>query len=113
MASVASLFNVPGTLEEFNMWSFAHAAHHIDINAAIIKLGGTTVQAFVLDPINLDDLQGWLDQHQWMHQQMDAQLGISGYNLSDANWQNQDEFAGWITLHANEHYQIANLLKIG
>lgn len=113
MASIASLFNVPGSEPELNAWAFAHAAHHIDINARIIALGGSTVQSFVLDPINLDDLQNWLYQHQWMHQQMDAQLGISGYNLVDVDWENSDEFAGWIQLNANEHYQIANLLNIG
>jgi hypothetical protein len=113
MAAVASLFNVPANQQELNMWAFAHAAHHLDINTRIAVLGGTPIQSFVLDPINIHDMQNWLYQHQYMHQQMDAQLGISGYNLVDVDWRDQDQFAGWIDSNANEHYQIANLLNIG
>jgi len=113
MSSLAAIFNVPSTRSEFDAWGFAHAAHHRDINRKIFELGGGSLIEFVLDPINPDDTGAWLYQHQAMHAQMDAALGIEGYDLLEANFKDPNELSGWIWLHAQEHYQAAGLLGIG
>jgi hypothetical protein len=48
-----------------------------------------------------------------MHNQMDAVLGIAGYDLSEVHFDNPDLLTGWIQLNANEHYLAANTLEIG
>mgnify|MGYP001594669191 CR=1 FL=1 len=113
MSGVAALFNVPGNPAELAQWSAAHMSHHRDINRRIYELAGVSLPEFVLDPINPDDTGVWEDQHQQMHQEMDAALGINGFDLSNVNFENEAFLAGWIQLHFNEHYQAANILEIG
>lgn len=113
MSGIAGIFNVPSTQEELNTWSATHATHHLDIINAIQRLTGTQLQQFVLDPIDATDAEGWLLQHQQMHNDMDAILGIAGYNLLDVDLKDQNQFAGWIWLNSQEHYQAANILEIG
>lgn len=113
MSAIAALYNVPSTMSELNSWAFAHAAHHRDINRAIYQLTGTVLTEDILDPINPNEIGVWLYQHQQMHDQFEAVLGIAGYDLLDVDWQNPDELGGWILLHATPHQQAANILKIG
>ena len=74
---------------------------------------GITLPEYMLHPSNPDDTGVWEDQHQQMHQDMDALLGINGFDLTNVNFENEAYLAGWIQLHFNEHYQAANILGIG
>jgi hypothetical protein len=113
MSAVAAIYNVPSTQNEFDSWAFAHAAHHNDIIRTLYNLVGATLDQYVLDPFNPNEPGVWLYQHQVMHQQMDVLLGISGYDLLEANFQDVNERAGWIWLNADEHKQASNVLGIG
>jgi hypothetical protein len=111
--SIAELFNVPQTPEQMMTWSFANAAAHVDINRLIFQNFNTIIPSYVLDPVNPNDMQQWLYQHQLMHQDMDAVLGIAGYDLLDVDWRDPGQFAGWIEDHANEHVQAGAILGLG
>jgi len=111
--SLAALFNVPQTPDQLAEWSFVNAAAHLDINRVILQTRSIVIPAYVLDPINPNDMQTWLYQHQIMHQDMDAVLGIAGYDLLDVDWNDKGEFAGWIAAHANEHVQAGQILNLG
>ena len=115
MSGIASLFNVPTTQEELLQWASAHATHHRDINRRIyeLSLGNIVLPEFILDPINPNDTGIWEDQHQIVHQDMDAVLGINGFDLSSVDFKNAEALTGWIQLNANEHYQAATALGIG
>lgn len=113
MSAIAALYNVPSTPTEMNSWAFAHMAHHRDINRTILMSTGTRLDEYILDPLNPQDIGVWLYQHQLMHQQFESVLNISGYDLLDVDWQNQQELAGWILLNANTHLQAADILKLG
>lgn len=113
MSAVAALYNVPQSQTDFDQWAFAHAAHHRDIIRLIEQLGGPHLDEYVLDPLDPQNMGVWLYQHQFMHSQMDAALGISGFDLLDVDVTNPSEFAGWVWLNGQEHYQVANLLGIG
>ena len=113
MSAVASLFNVPSNKQELDQWSFAHMAHHRDINRVIYNLTGNALPEYELDPVNTDDAGVWEYQHQLMHDNQDAILGIIGFDLSEINWKDRNELAGWIYLNALEHVQAANILEIG
>lgn len=112
MSGVASLFNVPSNQQELDTWAFAHAAHHQDINRLIFQKYNLTLTSYVLDPFDPNAADNWLYQHQTMHQEFDAILGITGFDLLDVNFKDKGEVAGWVYLNANEHYQAANILEI-
>ena len=113
MSGIAGIFNVPANPDQLAQWSFNHAVHHVEINAAILKATGITVPSYVLDPFSPADMELWLYQHQTMHNTIDAILGIKGYDLTTVDWKDPTQLGGWIQGNANEHFQAANLLEIG
>jgi hypothetical protein len=113
VSGIASLYNVPSTDEERATWSFAHMAHHRDINHQIYLLLSIALPEYVLDPVNINDVGQWEYQHQLMHDNQNAVLGISGQDLTGINWKDQNQLASWIWLNASEHYQAAAELEIG
>ena len=116
MSAIANLANIPGTPEEFLQWSFAHANHHANINAAVYNQLGIVLPSFVLDPFNPDDAesaQTWAYQHQLMHQNQNAVLGIEGLDLTEVDWQDPGNRASWINSNFSEHFQASNFLGIG
>ena len=112
MSAIANLYNVPGTPEELNSWSFAHAAHHRDINRVLYQKVGAVLPEYVLDPVDLNSWT-WLYQHQELHNKMDALLAISGYDLLDVEFKDSQQLSGWVFLNADEHKQASNILGIG
>lgn len=116
MSAIAALANIPGTTEELMQWSFAHAAHHVDINRRIYEIASIALPAFVLDPFDPQDptaVHNWAYLHQLMHTNQNLVLGIAGQDLTEIDWEDQGERAGWINAHFSEHYQAANTLGIG
>lgn len=113
MSGIASLANVPTTDEERAEWSFAHMAHHRDIAEKIYVLAKVALPEYILDPIDPNDTGTWEYQHQLMHDNQNALLGIDGQDLTGIDWKNQNLLAAWIQLNFNEHYQASNELEIG
>lgn len=113
MSGVAALFNVPTTPTELDVWASVHASHHRDINRAIYQLTQVALPEFVLEPINPKDTGVWEAQHQQMHQNQDAILGIDGFDLTGVDFTNPELLTGWIQLNSSEHFQAANTLGIG
>jgi hypothetical protein len=113
MSAIASLYNVPQSDESLKQWAFVHMAHHRDIIRTIYELLKVALPEYQLDPIDPKDTGVWDYQHQVMHQQMDAVLGIAGNDLTGVQWTNPNELAGWIFLNSSEHQQAANILEIG
>lgn len=113
MSAIAALYNVPSTPDELNSWAFSHMAHHRDIIRVIYLATGTNLTEYPLDPIDPSNMGAWIYQHQLMHQDMDAILDIAGYDLTDVDWKDQGQLAGWVLLNSIEHTQAANILRIG
>ena len=113
MSGLADLANVPSTDEERAQWSFAHMAHHRDINEKIYVLVKLALPEYILDPIDPRDTGQWEYQHQLMHDAFNEVLGIQGQDLTGINWKDQNLLAGWIFLDFSEHYQASQILEIG
>ena len=114
--AIAAIQNIPGTPEELAMWAFAHQAHHIDIVAEIYRLGNISLPQYILDPFdpgNPEAINLWLYLHQQMHDNQNFILGIAGNNLTEVDWSDQGELAGWINLNFSEHLQASNILGVG
>ena len=113
MSGLADLYNVPATDQERAQWSFAHMAHHRDINRRIYELVKIALPEYILDPVNPEDAGDWEYQHQQMHDNQNAVLGIDGQDLTGVDWKDPRILAGWIFLDANEHVQASAILEIG
>lgn len=113
MSGLADLYNVPGTDEERAQWAFAHMAHHRDINRRIYELVKVALPEYILDPVNPSDDGTWEYQHQLMHDNQNALLGIDGQDLTDVDWKDSRILTSWVFLNASEHFQASNILEIG
>lgn len=113
MSAVAALYNTPATREQWDEWSFAHAAHHQDINRVIYEQLSVNLPMFILDPFDPDNPDVWLQNHQVMHQNMDDILGIGSFALQEVSFKNVEQTVGWIFLNATEHKKAADILRIG
>lgn len=110
---VADIANVPGDdANSLYTWSFAHMAHHRDVNRVILQQHGVQIPEFELDPIDPKDMGVFLYQHQLMHNAANAVLQVSGNDLLDVDWKNVTERTSWIFLNQNEHLQWTKLLNV-
>lgn len=105
--AIADLANVPSTPAELAVWAFANMAHHRDVNAVILRENKVDLPEYVLDPVDTSENSAWMDQHQEMHNNTDAILGIPGFDISDVDWKSPDQLASWVWLHYTLHYQEA------
>lgn len=113
MSGIAGLYNVPSVQTELDTWSFVHSAHHRDLIRVIYQLTGTNLPESVLDPFDPAHNDDWLQNHQTMHQDVNALLGIEGYNLLAVDMLDHGQFSNWVFLNADEHMKAANILGIG
>ena len=109
--SVASLFNVPTTPEEFSRWAFEHAAHHREEVMALNAELATSLPMYVLDPVPAE-FDTFLLQHQIMHNNTEAVTGVGGYDLTSVDFSDPEQLQGWIYLNAELHYNEANALGV-
>lgn len=109
---LAAIFNVPADQNSTDEWAFSHMAHHRDINRAIFEKFGVEVPEFDLDPFNPNDTGTFGYQHQQMHNIQNAILGISGNDLVDVSWQDEEQRSQWIDLNAREHLQANAILGV-
>lgn len=110
--SLANLFNMPDSREDFLVFGTHNMDSHRLIVAALAQRG-TIVPLFSLDPVDPVDPAGWLRAHQQAHNDFTAALGIEGVDLTDVDFQDQEQLSAWVRLHGEEHRQAANMLGIG
>lgn len=109
-SGIAGIFNIPSTQNELNTWSFNHSAHHRDIIRSIRQYSNIDLPEYVTDPVP-KDFKAWSYQHQKMHDDMNGALGLSGFNLTRGDWENQEDRAGWIQSNAIEHLAVDNAIN--
>ena len=109
---LADVASIPKSDEELKKWAFCHMAAHRDIDRAVQEQFGFGITEYVLDPIIPENNDAWQYQHQQMHNQQNAILGISGNNLLGVDWTKPNILAAWLFLHQTEHLQAATILKL-
>ncbi len=107
------IYAQPSTAEDWSAWSFNHAANHNDWISAVQLQKNQNLTQYLLDPVDPNDLGVWLYQHQVAHNQINAVLGTSGFDLLSLDWQDKDAFAEWCLLNGSEHQRISAALGIG
>lgn len=109
--SLPRLYAFPNSEDEWRSWTFNHAANHYDwVNAP--KAAGKMLVQYPLDLIDPRDLGMWLYQHQVMHNQVNALLQTSGFDLTVLDWEDPDQLRNWINLNGAEHVRISAALGV-
>src|ERR1700691_2360456 len=105
-----ALYVPPQSPDDWAAWSFNHAAIHSTVLDNINSTRNQDLTQFILDPI--EDFGLWQYQHQLMHNQANAVLGTTGYNLLDFDLDDPGQFEAWLQLNGAEHLAWNRLLGV-
>lgn len=67
---------------------------------------------YVIDPIPHDNVKGWIENNQNLHNDMNGQLGLQGSDLQDVDFNDQKQLQSWFYLHFIEHQSAEQALGI-
>ena len=109
--SLPKLYAFPTSQEDWRGWFFNHAANHYDWVNAPLAAGQMLVQ-YPLDKSDFSDMGMWFYQHQIMHNQANALLKTTGFDLSVLDWEDPDQLRNWLNLNGNEHVRISAALGV-
>ena len=105
------LYNVPLTEKDWNIWSLSHAESHRRIISAASRKGKGLTQ-YQLDPINFSDVVNFLNRNQQAHIDMNIVAGTKSPDLQSVDFQQQNQLAAWIALHARNHRDVEYALGV-
>lgn len=111
--SLPQLYVAPKSADEWMAWSFNHAANHYDWIQVAQRQKNQQLTQYRLDPMDPANLGLWLYYHQTMHNEVNAALGTSGYNLLELSWDDPDQLQEWLQLNGDEHSRISAVLGVG
>ncbi len=109
---LAALLNVPKTDAEWRQFSYDHRDSHDRIRAAIKKKYGVDLTDYVIDPINPDSLQQFLQDNASLHTDMNGILKSQSSDLLDVDINDPKQLDSWINLNYQEHQNAEQLLGI-
>ena len=110
--ALPNLYNAITDDKSLMEFSFANVDEHRKILAAIRNTYNINLQEYIIDPIPSWDFSAWAYRHQQMHNEQNSVLGITGNDLTSVDFTKQDQVYAWAQLHAQEHYQAAQILRI-
>lgn len=110
--SLVNLLNVPRTPSELNQWSWENKSSHLRIIQAIQQQKGITLQQYLLDPINENDIPTFLEREQQQHNDMNQALGLQGSDLDSVDWKDEKQREAWFWQDYQEHLDAESALKI-
>ena len=111
--SLPFLYSAPADQDEWQAWAFNHAAIHYDIvNALQTQKNVAGLQQFMLHPIDFGNFGIFLYYHQTMHNQANAALGTSGFDLLEVDLNNPSDLRQWLQMNGDEHQRFNAVLQV-
>lgn len=110
--ALASIFNVPSTPLEWDQWAFSLQAELRDICRRILETKNVTVTQFCLDPFNIDEPGATLFQLQQEMNEINAELGLAGFDYIDVDLHDMGQRTSWIFLLSQNIRQAATQLGV-
>ena len=107
--SLAQIVYPPPTAHGFTEWSFWHYQHHLAIIQAA-KDKGFQLNQYQIWPVNPHNLSDFLEQHQYMHDEMNAIASSFGSDLQDVDFTNKKVADAWFYIQYVEHQSVASFL---
>ena len=112
--SLLEIQALPQTPQEWAGWSFAHEAHHRDVNRVIWQLHGMTLPDFPLDPFRPEgDTSVWLYHHAVSHNNINAVLKQQDQLLVAVDWQDDDSVQDWMAANFVDHLKWSQTFGVG
>lgn len=109
----ALLFNAPHDPASLAEFSAIHQADHFEISAQVFSKLGTTINQPPLDPIPIQfDLFTWLQNHQFVHNEINGYLNLPGYDLTGVDFRSPEQLSIWARYNALEHYNMTQALAV-
>ena len=109
---LASLLDVPDDPNKLRVWFHDHDADHQQIRDSIQRQTGINLERLILDPVNLDQFDKWLSDHQQMHTDFTGLFGLQSSDLTSVDWSDPVQKRAWSELHYQEHLSVSTVLKI-
>lgn len=106
------LFSTPSSPAELRRFFFWHANDHLEIQQAVQKQKSINIFGRVLDPVDLRQLDAWIEQHQQAHNDTNEALKLNGQDLTNFDPRNADKLREWVYLNAEEHLAMRQALAI-
>jgi len=107
----AFLLTVPKTAQEWSLWSFHHKLSHDAIRQALTVQGKLTFD-FVIDPIDFNDITGFLQRNSELHIEETGAIGLQSHDLQDVDFKDENQLVSWIAVHHREHFDLELALGI-
>lgn len=99
----------------FGQWLNSHYREHLQMGDLCLKLT-TPFSVPDYDILAWDDeparVQQWLASHEQIHEVLRQACGITGSDLSLADFSDEEQFAEWQQDNADEHQQFRQVLGI-
>jgi hypothetical protein len=96
----------------FQEWAWDHYQHHLAIIQQAARLGYVLNQRRIW-PVNQQNMQDFLLEHQEMHNEMDAIANVQGSDLQDIDFKDKKKLDAWFYLQYIEHQSVAQFLGGG
>jgi response regulator of citrate/malate metabolism len=99
---IQNMLNAPRTPDDWQIFSLSHARSHQEIRQAIQAQFGVALGDYVLDPINFEAVNEWLERVQQTHTEMNGVLGLQSNDLEWADLKDERQLSAWIYLNWQE-----------
>ena len=110
---LAGVLNVPETSEDWSRWSFNNQDAVNQIRAAIQTQYSLSLPDYQIEPLDFDDIAGWLENNQAAHTAFTGVLGLQSSDLQHTDLADPNQRQAWIYLNYQELSQACQMLKIG
>ena len=100
------------SMESREIWEFSNSNEHNEVRQAILAQKGLNQDQLVLYPVNWNDWDSFALRHQAAHDEVNAELGIGGSDLTRVDLKNKLSLAEWNLAHFSEHQSWRAVLKI-
>lgn len=107
-----NLLNVPSSKFEWAIWSFSNRTVIAAIRQAIQVQHTVNLTEYVLDPLDLDNPQGFLQNNGQAHRDFNLVLGAQSSDLEEVDIKDRKALEGWIYANYQELYTASSILKI-
>jgi hypothetical protein len=109
---LAQISHIPQDHGGLDWWAFHHDQQHRQIVQALNAKFGLSLNTYILYPLNMTDLSGWLNRHQQAHNDMDEALNYNGADLSSLDFDDDRKVRLFEWLNFQEHSNAAGILSL-
>lgn len=110
---IQALLNIPHTQQDWDFFSWNHRLSHDRIRTGILQKFNINLTDYQIDPMDAQNIQGFLQNNASLHGDMLGVLGIPGIDLLDVDMSKDNQKNAWIYWHYIDHYNAESALGVG